>query len=258
MRRKTWSFGLFLLLLLSVVLAACNAETTDEPATDNTETETDENSEGDTESAPQVLVFGRGGDSVSLDPAIVTDGESFKVTQNLFETLLNFGEQDTTIHPGLAESWEISEDNLQYTFKLQEGVKFHDGTDFNAEAVVKNVDRWKAGTEEQFYYFNSMFKAEGEDIITEVIAEDEYTVVFKLSRPQAPFLKNIAMSPFGIASPTAFEAAGDTFGDNPVGTGPFKFVDWKRNDSITIEKFEDYWQDGLPKLERIIFRYIPG
>ena len=256
MRKKTWSFGLFLLLLLSVVLAACNAETTDEPTTDNTDTETVENQEGDKEESPQVLVFGRGGDSVSLDPAIVTDGESFKVTQNLFETLLNFGEKDTSIHPGLAESWEISEDNLQYTFKLQQGVKFHDGTDFNAEAVVKNVDRWKAGTEEQFYYFNSMFKAEGEDIITEVIAEDEHTVIFKLSRPQAPFLKNLAMSPFGIASPTAFEAAGDTFGDTPVGTGPFKFVDWKRSNSITIEKFEDYWQDGLPKLERIIFRYI--
>ena len=256
MRRKTWSFGLFLLLLLSVVLAACNAETTDEPTTDNTETETVENPEGDTESVPQVLVFGRGGDSVALDPAIVTDGESFKVTQNLFETLLNFGEEDTTIHPGLAESWEISDDNLQYTFKLRQGVKFHDGTDFNAEAVVKNVERWKAGTEEQFYYFNSMFKAEGEDIITEVTAQDEHTVIFKLSRPQAPFLKNIAMSPFGIASPTAFEAAGDTFGDAPVGTGPFKFVDWKRSDSITIEKFEDYWQDGLPKLDRIIFRYI--
>lgn len=255
--KRIWSFGLLLLLLLSVVLVACNDEATDEPATDNTETETDGNSDGDTESVPQVLVFGRGGDSVSLDPAIVTDGESFKVTENLFETLLNFGEEDTTIHPGLAESWEISDDNLQYTFKLRQGVKFHDGTDFNAEAVVKNVERWKAGTEEQFYYFNSMFKAEGEDIITEVIAEDEYTVTFKLSRPQAPFLKNIAMSPFGIASPTAFEAAGDTFGDAPVGTGPFKFVDWKRNDSITVEKFEDYWQDGLPKLDRVIFRYIP-
>ena len=256
MRRKIWSYGLFLLLMLSVVLAACSEDTTDEPATDNTGNETVENPDGDTEAVPQVLVFGRGGDSVSLDPAIVTDGESFKVTENLFETLLNFGEQDTTIHPGLAESWEISDDNLQYTFKLRQGVKFHDGTDFNAEAVVKNVERWKAGTEEQFYYFNSMFKAEGEDIITEVIAQDEHTVIFKLSRPQAPFLKNIAMSPFGIASPTAFEAAGDTFGDAPVGTGPFKFVDWKRSDSITIEKFEDYWQDGLPKLDRIIFRYI--
>ncbi|RUL51575.1 ABC transporter substrate-binding protein [Lysinibacillus antri] len=255
-KNKLWSLGLFLLLMLSVVLAACSGgdeegsettEKTDEPAT---ETATKE-------AVPQVLVFGRGGDSVSLDPAIVTDGESFKVTENIFETLLNFGEQDTTINPGLAKEWEVSEDGLTYTFHLQEGVKFHDGTDFNAEAVVKNVDRWKAGTEEQFYYFNSMFKAEGQDIIKTVTAVDEKTVVFELTRPQAPFLKNIAMSPFGIASPTAFEAAGDKFGDNPVGTGPFVFVEWKRNDSITVKKNENYWQAGLPKLDTIIFRAIP-
>ena len=101
-----------------------------------------------------------------------------------------------------------------------------------------------------------MFKAEGQDIISEVTAEDEHTVIVTLSRPQAPFLKNLAMSPFGIASPTAFEATRDTFGDEPVGTGPFNFVDWKRSDSITVEKIENYWQDGLPKLDQIIFRYI--
>lgn len=250
---KFWSLKLFLLLVLLVVLAACSGEegASEEPAADT-------DTSGDTEEAvPQTLVFGRGGDSVSLDPAIVTDGESFKVTENIFETLLNFGEQDTTVNPGLAKEWEVSEDGLTYTFHLQEGVKFHDGTDFNAEAVVKNVERWKGGAEEKFYYFHSMFKSEGEDIIKSVEAVDDYTVVFTLSRPQAPFLKNIAMSPFGIASPTAFESAGDAFGDNPVGTGPFKFVEWKRNDSITVEKNEDYWQEGLPKLDKIIFRSIP-
>lgn len=249
---KFWSLKLFLLLVLLVVLAACSGEegASEEPA--------DTDTSGDTEEAvPQTLVFGRGGDSVSLDPAIVTDGESFKVTENIFETLLNFGEQDTSVNPGLAKEWEVSEDGLTYTFHLQEGVKFHDGTDFNAEAVVKNVERWKGGAEEKFYYFHSMFKSEGEDIIKSVEAVDDYTVVFTLSRPQAPFLKNIAMSPFGIASPTAFESAGDAFGDNPVGTGPFKFVEWKRNDSITVEKNEDYWQEGLPKLDKIIFRSIP-
>lgn len=250
MVKKLWSLGLFLLIL---VLAACsgNNETSEQPV--------ETNDEGETQKAdvPQILVFGRGGDSVALDPAIVTDGESAKVTVNLFETLVNFGEQDTTIHPGLAESWDVTEDGLTYTFKLREGVKFHDGTDFNAEAVVKNFERWKGGAEEKFYYYHSMFKAEGKDIIQEVIAEDEHTVVFKLTRPQAPFLKNLAMFSFGIASPTAFEQYGESFGENPVGTGPFKFVEWKRNDSITIEKFDGYWQEGLPKLEKVIFRSIP-
>ncbi|RKQ13683.1 ABC transporter substrate-binding protein [Ureibacillus endophyticus] len=256
-RNKLWSVGLFLLLALTAILAACsNNEETTEPA--KTETSGEAATEETTnESVPQVLVFGRGGDSVSLDPAIVTDGESFKVTENIFETLLEFGEQDTTIQPSLAKEWEVSDDGLTYTFHLQEGVKFHDGTDFNAEAVVKNIERWKAGTEEQFYYFNSMFKAEGEDIIKTVTAVDDHTVVFELSRPQAPFLKNLAMSPFGIASPTAFESAGDKFGDNPVGTGPFVFVEWKRNDSITVKKNENYWKEGLPKLDTIIFRAIP-
>ncbi|MDI7742656.1 ABC transporter substrate-binding protein [Lysinibacillus fusiformis] len=258
-KSKLWSIGLFLLLALSVLLAACSSEegTTEEPTGTSEETTDETTTEEAEETVPQTLVFGRGGDSVSLDPAIVTDGESFKVTENIFETLLNFGDQDTTIHPGLAKEWEVSEDGLTYTFHLQEGVKFHDGTDFNAEAVVKNVERWKAGNEEQFYYYHSMFKAEGKDIIANVEAVDDVTVVFTLSRPQAPFIKNIAMSAFGIASPTAFESAGEAFGDNPVGTGPFKFVDWKRNDSITVAKNEEYWQEGLPKLDTIIFRAIP-
>lgn len=255
MKNKISTLWLLLVLCLVFLLVACNGSESTEP--EDTTEQTNEETEETNESVPQVLVFGRGGDSVSLDPAIVTDGESFKVTENIFETLLDFGEQDTTVHPGLAKEWEVSEDGLTYTFKLEEGVKFHDGTDFNAEAVVKNIERWKGGAEEKFYYFHSMFKANGEDIIEEVIAEDDYTVVFKLSRPQAPFLKNLAMSPFGIASPTAFEAAGDAFGDNPVGTGPFKFVEWKRNDSITVAKNEDYWQEGLPKLDTIIFRAIP-
>ncbi|MEK4533270.1 ABC transporter substrate-binding protein [Solibacillus sp. FSL K6-1554] len=258
---KLYLVSLMMLLIMSLFLAACgadDAETSSSETNNDSSTNTDSNTtDNSSSSTPQVLVFGRGADSVSLDPGIVTDGESFKVTQNVFETLLNFGEQDTTINPGLAKEWEVSEDGLTYTFQLQEGVKFHDGTDFNADAVIKNINRWKGGKEEDYYYFNSMFKAEGEDIIKDVTAEGDHTVVFTLSRPQAPFLKNLAMSPFGIGSPTAFEAAGDKFGDNPVGTGPFKFTDWKRNDSITIEKFEDYWQEGLPKLDKVIFRSIP-
>lgn len=259
---KLYLLGLMLLLAMTVFLVACNA---DDEGSSNSDTEadnTDSKEETTTKeepkaTVPQILVFGRGADSTSLDPAIVTEGESFKVTQNLYDTLLNFGPQDTTIQPGLAKAWTVSDDGLTYTFELEEGVKFHDNTDFNAQAVVDNVNRWKAGKEDAFYYFNSMFKAEGKDIIKDVVAEGEYKVIFTLSRPQAPFLKNIAMSPFGIASPTAFKAAGDNFGTNPVGTGPFKFTEWKPNDSITIEKFDGYWQEGLPKLNKVIFRSIP-
>ena len=256
--KKIWSFLLFFGLIMMLFLAACSS---DEQGSEGNNEEGN-NEEGTTEESgePKVLIFGRGGDSVSLDPIAVTDGESFKVTQNVFETLVNFGEQDTTINPGLAKEWTVSDDGLTYTFMLKEGVKFHDGTDFNAEAVVANFDRWSSGTADKYYYYKSMFGGFGDEeghVIESVTADDEFTVTFKLKRPQAPFLKNIAMSPFGMGSPTAFEAAGDAFGDEPVGTGPFKFVEWKRNDSITIEKFEDYWQEGFPKLDRVVFRAIP-
>ncbi|WP_342543034.1 ABC transporter substrate-binding protein [Paenisporosarcina sp. FSL H8-0542] len=246
-KKKLWSLALLTMLVLSTILAGCQSDSSD-------------GNSGDDEKEPKILVFGRGGDSVSLDPATVTDGESFKVTQNVFETLVNFGKQDTEINPGLAKEWKPSEDGLTYTFQLEEGVKFHDGTDFNAEAVVANFERWANGSGEDFYYYSSMFggyKGDEGHVIDSVTADGDYTVVFKLKRPQAPFLKNLAMSPFGIASPKAFEEQGAKFGDNPVGTGPFKFVEWKRNDSITIEKNEDYWVKGLPKLDKVVFKAIP-
>ncbi|PUB08493.1 ABC transporter substrate-binding protein [Paenisporosarcina sp. OV554] len=250
-KKKLWSLALLLMLVLSTILAACSSDSSDGGKGED---------KGGDSAEPKILVFGRGGDSVSLDPARATDGESFKVTQNVFETLLNFGDKDTTINEGLATKWEPSEDGLTYTFTLREGVKFHDGTDFNAEAVVKNFERWANGTEDQFPYYASMFggfKGDEGHVIDSVTADGDYTVVFKLKRPQSPFLKNIAMSPFAIASPTAFEKFGDKFGDNPVGTGPFTFVEWKKNDSITIDKNADYWDKELPKLDKVIFRAIP-
>lgn len=253
--RKSKYYLLFisLLLVLSLFLSACSGST----ETDSGKTEDGKKDEPTTEI--KELVFGRGGDSTSLDPAATTEGEAFKVTENVFEKLINFGEGNTELEPGLALEWNVSDDGLVYTFQLREGVKFHDGTDFNAEAVVVNIKRWQSGNEgatgddTPYPYFQSQFG----DIIEEVKAVSDFEVEFTLKRPQAVFLKNMAMSPFGIASPAALEQYGDKFNENPVGTGPFKFVEWKRNDKIVIEKFADYWMEGYPKLDRVIFRSIP-
>ncbi|MGX6444714.1 ABC transporter substrate-binding protein [Neobacillus sp. K501] len=252
MSRKSFKMLLIALLAISMFLVGCNTKSNEETGGKNSGNE-------EAGSKKDTLVYGRGGDSTSLDPITTTEGETFKVTENIFETLLQYGDQDTTVNPGLAEEWEVSEDGLTYTFKLRQGVKFHDGTDFNAEAVVFNFNRWMNGNADSFPYYSMFggYKGEEGHVIKEVTAVDEHTVKFVLTRPQAPFLKNLAMSPFGIASPAAVEKFGDKFRENPVGTGPFKFVEWKQNDTITLEKNPEYWQEGLPKLNKVIFRVIP-
>ncbi|CAH2715635.1 Periplasmic dipeptide transport protein [Neobacillus rhizosphaerae] len=252
MKKRSILVLLISLLAISMFLAGCNSKT-------NNETDGKKDPGTSNGSKKDTLVYGRGGDSTSLDPITTTEGEAFKVTINIFETLLVYGDKDTSIKPGLAEKWETSDDGLTYTFHLRKGVKFHDGTDFNADAVVFNFNRWMNGNEEKFPYYTMFggYKNDEGHVIKEVKAVDPNTVQFILKRPQAPFLKNIAMAMFAIASPTALEKWGDDFRSHPVGTGPFKFVEWKQKDRIVIEKNPDYWQKGLPKLNKIIFRVIP-
>ncbi|WP_163100632.1 ABC transporter substrate-binding protein [Peribacillus alkalitolerans] len=247
MKKRTWMLLMSIVMVLSLALVGCSKDTAGEKSDGKSDGKTEEKATGGT------LVFGRGGDSTSLDPAATTEGEAFKVTKNIYETLIEFGPQDTELHPGLATEWNASEDGLTYTLTLREGVKFHDGTDFNADAVVFNFERWKAGNKEQFYYYNSQFG----DRIDSVTAVDAKTVEFKLNTPLAPFFKNLAMSPFAIASPAAIEKHGDKFAENPVGTGPFVFKEWKRNEKVTLVKNENYWEKGLPKLDGLIFTVIP-
>jgi peptide/nickel transport system substrate-binding protein len=245
--RKWKLVSLSLVLLMSVVLSACASS----------------GSGG----SGKTLVIGRGGDSVALDGAIVTDGESAKVIHQITETLLKYKEGTTEVVPGLAEMPEVSPDGLKYTFKLNKGIKFHDGSDFNAEAVVFNFNRWSnpkgefnfldAKAEESFAYFDSMFGNEGNRVIKEVKAVDESTVEFTLNKPQAPFLQNIAMTFFGISSPTAIKEKKEKYKESPVGTGPYKFVEWKRNEAITLERNNDYWGKDKAKMEKLIIKSIP-
>lgn len=251
------------LLAFSFALTGCGSKETTQPSDQKT-TE----SSGAVTQAPAAggtFVFGRGGDSVALDPAIVTDGESLKVTKNIFDTLIDYEDTSTKIQPALATEWKISDDGLTYTFTLRDGVTFHDGTPFNAEAVVFNFERWMDPKHEfhtggDFEYYAAMFsgyKGDEGHVIKEVKAVDEHTVQFTLNRPQGPFLQNLAMSPFGIASPTAVKKFGDKFLENPVGTGPFVFQEWKRKDSITLVKNPNFWMEGYPKLDKVIFKSIP-
>ncbi len=213
----------------------------------------------------KTFVFGAQGDAVQLDSAIVTDGESFRVIGQGCEGLVGWDPGTTNPIPVLAESWDISEDSLTWTFKLREGVTFHDGTPFNAEAVVFNFNRWKNTTdpyhfpEQVFEYYEAMWGGfDDASIITSVEAVDEYTVKFTFSEVTT-VLPNLAMTMFTIHSPTAIQEYGADYGTPDVGyvcTGPFEFVEWVSGDHITLQRYPDWWGEVVGNVEEIVIRPI--
>ncbi len=205
------------------------------------------------------LIFGRGSDSIGLDPGHLIEGESIKVCDNIYDTLVQYSAGTTELEPALAESWENSADGLTWTFHLRRGVTFHDGTPFNAEAVLFSFNRQHEPTHPYHNVGGIYYQWEStglSDIVDRITAPDEFTVEFRLHRLHAPFIYDIASTPFSIVSPTAAQKWGEAFSQNPIGTGPFKFVRWDRKDKIVIEANDNYW-NGRPVLDRVIFRSIP-
>ena len=205
------------------------------------------------------FLFGRGGDSVGLDPALEEDGESFKVCDNIYDTLIHYKDGSTEIEPGLATKWESSEDGLSWTFSLRKGVTFHDGTPFNSEAVLFSLNRQHEkkhpyhNVEGSYTYWVATGLAE---IVDEITAIDDHIVKITLKSPYAPFLYAIAITPFSIVSPTAVKEKGNNYSNHPVGTGPFIFQQWDRGDKIVLKANENYW-GGRPNVDRVIFLSIP-
>ncbi|MBN1263944.1 MAG: ABC transporter substrate-binding protein [Anaerolineales bacterium] len=273
MKRHTLWIFLSLLLVASMALAACGGAATEAPAEEPAAEEpaaeepvAEEPAAEEPMAEKSTFIFGRGGDSVQLDPAIVTDGESFRVTGQVLEPLYQYEPGSTTPIPALATECVANADSTEWTCTLREGVKFHDGTDFNADAVIFNFDRWKYEDNPYHYesqvfeYYEYMWGGFGDNSFIQAIEKiDDYTVKFVLSVPLAPFLANLAMDMFAISSPAAIEANGDAYGMPSVGcvgTGPFKFVDWVEGDHITVEANTDYW-GGAPSIDEILFRVIP-
>jgi peptide/nickel transport system substrate-binding protein len=226
------------------------------------------------------LVFAGAADPVVLDGALVSDGESLRAIDQMFEGLVTLAGGSTEVVPGLAESWEADAAGTAWTFNLRDGVNFHDGEPFNAEAVCFNFDRWYNFTgpfqlESATYYWQTVFggfsDGETESLYESCEATDESTVVLNLTKPSSSFLGALALTNFTFASPKALQEFGadegtvdeetgfkptGTYGtEHPTGTGPFKFESWTRGDRLVMVRNDDYWGDKA-KLERLIFRPI--
>lgn len=203
---------------------------------------------------PNVLVVGQIAEPQSLDPHTVTATNDFRILVNVYDGLVRFKDGTLEVEPALAESWEISDDGKTYTFKLREGVTFHDGSAFDAQAVKFNFDRMLK--EDHPFYDTGPFPLSFNfSSVVSVEAPDPKTVVFTLSEPFAPFLSNLAYPTGLIVSPAAVEEHGKEFGRNPSGTGAFKFVEWLSNQRVVVERNADYW-DGAADLEAVVFRPV--
>ena len=203
---------------------------------------------------PNVLIVGQIAEPKALDPAAVTAVNDFRILMNVYDGLVRYRDGTLEVEPALAESWEISEDGTEYTFNLREGVTFHDGSPFNAEAVKFNFDRML--NEDHPYHDTGPFPlAFFFSAVENVEVVDDLTVKFTLNAPYAPFLSNLAYPTGLMVSPAAVEEHGAEFGRNPSGTGPFKFVEWRSNEAVVVEANPDYW-DGATELEAVVFRPI--
>jgi peptide/nickel transport system substrate-binding protein len=202
------------------------------------------------------LIWGRGGDSVNLDLAQATDGESIKAGIQVLENLVIFGKDSMDVEPQLAESWTVSDDGLTWTFKLRKGVKFHDGTPFNAQAVYDSFARIIDENHPFHGYGKWRYLSLSLGQVNEIKVIDDDTIALLTKKPYAPLLNNLALWLCPILSPKAMAEHKDQIGLHPVGTGPFKFVKWVKDDQIILDRNENYWGEKA-KVDKIILKSIP-
>lgn len=203
---------------------------------------------------PGALIVAQALDVSGLDPVRVIDNESLEVCGILFEGLARWRPGTTAVEPGLATAWQVSPDGLRWTFLLRPGVTFHDGTPFDADAVVFSLERlldprhpsYLAGTDA--VYWRGLLRE-----VKRVYALGSAAVVIEVARPYAPLLSELAMLP--IVSPTAVRRWGNDFTRHPVGTGAFSFETWDPNEQVVVRRFPRYWGPA-PALRRIVFRVV--
>ena len=240
---RVMTLVLALVMLLSLV--ACGGK----QSTAATETDASAENGGNTEATAtaykDTLIWAQGADVTSLDPHQGKETPAVEVTCQIFDTLVTVDAETNEIVPQIAESWEQT-DAQTYVFKIRQGIKFHDGSDLTAEDVKFSLDRAR----------NSAAVSYIVNFIEDVTVDDEYTVTVKTNAPYAPTLRNLAI-PFAAIVPKAVvEANEDAFILNPVGSGPYCFVEWKQGDHITLKAFDDYYA-GKAATENLIMKVIP-
>lgn len=210
-----------------------------------------------------VYRYALGTEPITLDPARVRDIYALSVIQQVFDGLVQF-DDDLDVIPGLARFWEVSSDRLTWTFHIRPGVKFHNGREVTAEDFVYSFTRLmepKTGAPSSWFSEHvrgakAFIKGEAEKI-DGLRALDRYTLQILLSKPYVPFLSTLASFLAKVVPWEDVERLGNQFGRQPVGTGPFRFVDWTPGQEIRLQANEAYFE-GRPFLDQLRYPFFPG
>ncbi len=241
-----------LITVLAILVGACGGTAVSSPASGAP------GGSGAPSGAPKMggsITVAVEGEPASMDPAFDYDFVSGLAVDSVTEPLLKFCENDTKLCPNLAESWTVSDDGITYTLKIRQGVKFHDGSTMTVDDVVFSLNRIrdpKLGSYVGWMLAN----------VADVKAPDATTVVVTLSKPDALFEYALAATSAHVVSKKFVEANGDKYGKpevGSIGTGPFKFVEWKSGDHQKVARFDDYWDkaNGGPYLDDITIKILP-
>jgi peptide/nickel transport system substrate-binding protein len=196
------------------------------------------------------VTFGLRADFLSLDPLILNNDSDLSVGNGIYDPLIARVGANGELGPWLADSWDPSTDLKTWTLHLHQGVKFHDGTPFNADAVVFNIQRHMDPRNKSLSLSDAI-------LIDTVKAVDDRTVAITLKSPWIDFPQVLVTSVGLMASPTAVRQLGADYGRHPVGTGPFVFKEWVTGDHVTATKNKSYWKAGYPYLDSVTWRPIP-
>ena len=260
MKSRKYFMLLTLLVIVSMLAACAPAPAVEEPAAEATEAPASEATEARAEEASGgTLTIGLPVEPETLDPGDAVYVQEQFILMNLFDSLLSIS-PDGELHPGLATAWEPNADYSEFTFTLRQDVTFHDGTPFTAEAVKASFDHINS---------DAVLESGGKSLLqdhsyVETVVVDDYTVTVKFGASYPLFLRDASRQWLSISSPAALEASGADYGRNPVGTGPFKFVQWDAQSQIVLERNPDYnWgpefaaHQGPANLEQVVFRILP-
>lgn len=241
---------LAIIALLALLATACSGTESDTTTTDadgeataTTIGEEAASTEAPSQASGGVLIVAQSADPTSLNPNRFGSTNDRNIITNIYDTLVEFDLETYEIVPSLATEWTTSEDGLVWTFTLREGVTFHDGTPFGAEDVVVSVER---AMDPESGRTTSLLTR-----VDEVVAVDDQTVEIRLNEPDRILLSTLVDVYISPRDPDI------DLGETPIGTGPFKFVVWDRNQQVEVERNDEFWQEGLPYLDGVEFRTVP-